>query len=181
MRSKYALCVVLLWAMAMIGCAYERKTATSSAEPPWVLTTPSSTATRIVYVGEGLGDNILDTREARNRAMQDVRTQIAESLESVVVEQAIEIVEQKGAAHLGQDKDRATYSRQVEQKVDQALSGVQQDAFYWEKWKIKDGFFSGSYAKYKYFVLASMPRELYDKLMTELSHQIADSIEARGR
>jgi hypothetical protein len=181
MRTKGLICALLLLAVATVGCAYERKVATSSAEPPWVLVKPANTDERVMYVGEGLGDNILDTREARSRAMQNVRTQIAESLETIVVEQAVEIVEQKGAAHLGQDKERATYSRQVEQKVDQALAGVEQQGFYWEKWKIKEGFFSGSYSQYKYFVLAGMPRELYDKLLTELSHQIADSIEARGR
>jgi len=181
MKRKVACCASLLLAVALVGCAYERKVATSTAEPPWVTVTPKNTDTRLFFVGEGLGDNILDTREARNRAMQDVRNQIAESLESIVVQQAVEIVEQKGAAQLGQDKVRGTYSRQVEQTVEQALSGVQQEGFYWERWKIKKGLFSPSYSKYKYYVLASMPRELYDKLMTELAHQIADSIEARAR
>ena len=181
MGSKGLLCVLLVLAVAAGGCAYEKMIAVSSDTPPWVLQRPASTDEGIPYVGQGLGDNIVDTREARSRAMQDVRNQIAESLRMRVVDQAIEIVEQKDVAHLARDQERALHSGQVEQHVNEAMSGVQQDAFYWEKWMIKDGFFSPAYSRYKYYILAGMPKELQDKLMTELSHKIADDIEARGQ
>jgi hypothetical protein len=170
-----------LLALLTVGCAYEKKLAVSSAAPPWVIQTPPDTEESLVFVGSGIADNILDQRTARDRAMEDVRAQIAASLETMVVSEAIDIVEERGAAHMGQDKEKATYSRQVEQKVAQAMSGVRQEGFYWEKWKIKRGLFSGAYSKYLYYVKASIPRDTYQKLATELTHQIAADIQTRAQ
>ncbi len=180
MRARVALYGLLALVLGLSGCAYEKRIATSTPMPPWAMQTPSDTEDRVVFVGTALGDNILDESNARARAMEDVREQIARSLETSVVTEATRIVEEKGAAHLGKDYDRASYSRMIEQKAQQALAGVRQDAFYWEKWKIKTGAFSGAYTKYKYYVRASMPRELYQKIMTELTHEIADQMQSEA-
>lgn len=180
MRRARTLCMLLALAAAMVGCAGERKLAVSRRTPQWVRHTPPDTEEALIFVGTAIGDNILDERAARNRAMEDVRTQIADSIETRVLSQAREIVEQEGAAHRGKDVDSGTYSRMVEQKVGEIIPGVRQEDFYWEKWKIDPGILRREYRKYKYYVKAAIPRELYSKLQTELTHQIADEMQGGG-
>ena len=178
MKSRMALCIVLISVAGMAGCAYETKMTSSQPGPPvWVVQVPEDTEQSKVFVGMALADNILDERTARNRAMEDVRDQIASSLKTVVVSEAIDIVKEKGAQHLGEDADEASYYAEVKSKVSQAMSGVRQDAYYWEKWKEKAGFFSPSYTRYKYYVRAQMPRALYEELQKGLAESIAADIE----
>ena len=178
MKSKMALCIALLSVAGMAGCAYERQITTSQPGPPvWVVQVPEDTEESKVFVGMALADNILDERTARNRAMDDVRDQIASSLETVVVSEAIDIVKQRGAQHLGEDVDGGSYYAEVKSRVSQAMSGVRQDAYYWEKWKLKTGFFKPSFVRYKYYVRANMPRELYERLQKGLAESIAADIE----
>jgi len=178
MKGKMALCTVLMSVVGMAGCAYETRITSSEPGPPvWVVRVPEDTAASKVFVGMGPADNILDEQNARNRAMEDVRDQIASSLKTEVVSEAIDIVKQKGAQHVGENVDEASYYAEVRSKVSQAMSGVRQDAYYWEKWKVKSGFFKASFIRYKYYVRANMPKELYEKLQTELAESIAAEIE----
>jgi hypothetical protein len=181
MRSRELLCGLLLWALAAGGCAYQRAIIVSSAEPDWVLQKPADTTQKLFYVGEGHGANIVDTARARGNALADVCRQIADSLGPVAVQQAIATADQKGIAHQRPDQELVVYAQQIRRHVDQAASALQQEAFYWEKWASKAGIFDAPTYDYRYYILASMPIELSDKLTTELAHQIADDIESRGR
>ena len=181
MRCKRLLCVLLLSTLAAAGCAYEKKVAVSCVEPDWMTQPPVNTIDRLVFVGQGLGDNIVDTRRASERAMQDVRNQIAKSLESRAVALAIEIVGDKGIAHESMDKERATHSALIGQQVDAAMPGVQQDAIYWEKWMVKPGLMRASYSKYVYYVKASIAKDQFEKLVTDVANQIAGEIAARAQ
>jgi hypothetical protein len=181
MGTRGFLCVLLLWALAASGCAYQRAIVTSSDMPDWMVQKPADTPDRFFYVGEGRGTNIVDTRQARASAMQDVRDQIVASLAPVAVEQAIAIADQAGAPHDTPDAERARCAREIQDHIEQALPAVQQDASYWEKWASKSDLLSAPTYEYRYFVLASMSKEMRDKLTTELVHQIADAIEARAK
>ena len=182
MRSRIALCIVVTSIVGMAGCAYEKTITSSQPGPPvWLVQVPDDTEESKVFVGMALADNILDERTARNRAMEDVRDQIASSLKTVVVSEAIDIVKQKGAQHLGKDVDTASYYAEVTSKVSQAMSGVRQDAYYWEKWKLKRGFFRPSYVRYKYYVRTRMPKALYERLQKGLAEGIAADIERGAR
>jgi hypothetical protein len=64
--------------------------------------------------------------------------------------------------------------------VDQAISGVRLEATYWEKWKMRNGFFRSSYMRYKYYVLGSMPRQDYERLRKALVETIARKLEKGG-
>lgn len=174
MKGLKAVPAVAVLALVVTGCASEKLVAKKSPAPPWVKAVPADTEEELIFVGTGLGDNILDERNARARAMEHVRTQIANSLDQTVIREATEIVEEEGAAHRGADEDDATYSRMIEQRVKQAMSGVRLEDFYWEKWQVDPGLFSRSFSKYKYYVKASIPREQYARLRTEITHAIAD-------
>ena len=177
MRGRWALCLVMLLVIGLSGCTYELKKDASQPGPPvWVVQVPADTVESKVFVGMGLADNILDERTGRNRAMEDVRLQIAASLKTEVIQDAIDIVKTRGAKHLNQDVADASYYSQVETKVAQAMSGVRQEAYYWEKWKVKRSFFRPGYVRYKYFVKASVPKAQYDALQKELAKIIADSL-----
>jgi hypothetical protein len=78
---------------------------------------------------------------------------------------------------VGDNVDESSDYAEVRSKVSQAMSGVRQDAYYWEKWKVKSGFLKPSFVRYKYYVRANMPKELYGKLQTELAESIAAEIE----
>jgi len=182
MKGRVCLCVLVLAAAAISGCAYEQKLESSLPGPPaWVVQTPPNSADRVVFVGIGIADNVLDERTARQRAMDDVRAQIAESLKSTVVKEALDVVKQKGPAHLGKDQTEASYYAEVQNRVSLAMSGVRQDAFYWEKWKIKRGIFHPAYTKYKYYVEASMSKEDYEALRQGIVRALVAEIQSGAR
>ena len=167
-------CLLMLCVVAAAGCAYEKLESTSQPGPPdWVMMTPADTADSKVFVGIGLAENILDARTGRNRAMEDVELQIARSLKTSVVKDAIDIVKKKGAEHTGDDVADASYYSQVQTAVKQALSGVRPEAYYWGKFKVKEGFFSASFTRYQYYVKASVPRADYERLQRILTDAIA--------
>jgi hypothetical protein len=157
------------------GCAYEKRVARSQPGPPnWVHQVPEDTEGKKVFVGMALADNILDERTARRKAMDDVREQIALSLMTDVKSESMEIVEQEGAQHLGEDEDEGAYHAELQNKARQALAGVRQDAYYWEKWRVKRGLFSGSFVRYKYYIRATMPREHYEEIYRSLAQDILE-------
>lgn len=177
MKERSVLCLLVLCAVGLAGCASEQKITSSQPGPPvWVVQVPGDTADHKVFVGMGLADNILDERTGRNRAMEDVSYQIAASLKTEVVKEAIDIVKTRGAKHLNQDVADASYYSQIETTVKQALSGVKQEAYYWEKWKVKRSFFRRAFTRYKYYVKASMSKADYQRLQTKLVKLIADSL-----
>ncbi|MCD6416547.1 MAG: hypothetical protein J7M08_07615 [Planctomycetes bacterium] len=177
MKRNLVMSLLALLAVGVAGCAYEQRIQTSQpGPPPWVAQMPEDSAQSKVFVGIALADNILDERNARQRAMEDVRTQIAQSIETLVVKEATDIVQERGAAHLGQDVDKSAYYAEARIKARQAMSGVELKAFYWEKWKQKTSFFKPGYTKYKYYVLAYMPRDQYEKLQQTVAGQIADEM-----
>jgi len=176
--KRLLVCAAVLCAVGLAGCASEKKIGGSQPGPPdWVIMTPADKADAKVFVGIGLGDNILDERGMRDRAMEDVRHQIAASLKSSVVKNALDIVKKKGAEHLNEDVPDASYYKQVRTTVDQAMAGVRQTASYWEKWKIDPGFWSSSYTKYKQYVKAEMPSKDYDLLRNKLVQIIAADLQ----
>jgi len=182
MKARVTLLVIVACAVGFSGCAYEKRIGASLPGPPvWVTQVPPDTEDAKVFVGMALADNILDEKTARNRAMEDVRAQIAASLKTNVIRDAIDIVERDGAAHLAQDEADAAYHSQVTSRVEQAMSGVRQDAYYWEKWKIKRGFFSPSFTKYKYYVKAYMSKADYERLQRILAAAIATEWERKGK
>jgi hypothetical protein len=87
----------------------------------------------------------------------------------------VDIVEEEGAAHRGQDEDDASYYAELKTRAEQALAGVRQEAYYWEKWKVKRGFFSPSFTRYKYYVRAGMPREDYEQLYRSVVREIREN------
>lgn len=180
MSRRGLACMLLVWAVAASGCAYEKRVSVSSAEPEWMSGAPSS-ADRFIFVGKGLGDNIVDTRQAKDRAMQDVRDKVAKSLTARAVALAIEIVEQKGVAHKSADEERAAYARLVQQQVNQTMTGMPEEASYWEKWMIKADLFTPGFSRFEYYVEITMPKEQYGKLAADLADQIASDIEARAQ
>lgn len=172
-RALFLLVVGGMLATGM-GCSYEKRVDTSLPGPPsWVSQIPEDTEDSKVFVGIALADNILDERNARNRAMEDVRNQIAESLATSVERETLEITEEKGAAHLGQDEDRASYYAEAKSLARQAMSGVEPSAYYWEKWKVKSSFWKPAFTRYKYWVKAEMPLTLHNQLRETLSEQVA--------
>ncbi len=178
MKGRIGVLAVLVCAAALAGCTYEKRLESSHPGPPiWVVQTPEDTQESKVFVGMSLADNILDEKNARNRAMEDVRDQIASSLQTDMVREAIDIVEQRGAPHLGKDVDNAAYTAEVKSRVDQAMPGVKQDAHYWEKWKVKQGFGLFGYTKYKYYVKAVMPKAIYERLLKALAENVAADLE----
>jgi len=182
MRGRIGLMAVLVCAAGLAGCTYEKRVDSSHPGPPaWVVQTPEDTAGSKVFVGMGLADNILDERNARNMAMDDVRSQIAASLQTDVSREALDIVRQKGAQHLGKDVDGAEYYSEVKTTVDQAMAGVRQDDYYWEKWKVKLAIIAPGYVRYKYYVKASMPKALYERLLRGLAENVAADVERGGR
>jgi len=174
MKRAFFLCVVAGMVAAAMGCTYEKRVDTSlPGPPPWVVEMPEDTEDSKVFVGIALADNILDERGARDRALADVRTQIAESLATSVQRETLEIVEEKGASHLGQDENRASYYAEAKSLARQAMSGVEPTGYYWEKWKVKSGFWKPAYTRYKYYVRAEMPLSLYSRMRETLSKQVA--------
>lgn len=174
MRQRLTLLMVAC-ALVVTGCAYEKRVSRSQPGPPtWVQQVPDDTEDKKVFVGMALANNILDERTARKRAMEDVRDQIALSLRTDVESEAVEIVEREGAEHLGKEEADASYYAELQNKAKQALSGVRQEAYYWEKWKIKRGLFSPSYVRYKYYVKASIPRDEYEEVRQLLLRDIKE-------
>ena len=182
MKGRIALCAVICYAVTLAGCATEKMIEAKQPGPPvWVETVPPDTADSKVFVGQALADNILDERAARNRALEDAAHQIAASLRSTVVSDAVDIVKKKGAEHLGQDIPDASYYSTVANKVNQAMSGVRLDAYYWEKWKIRRCCLSGGFTKYKYWVKVHMATADYERLQQALTNAIAAEIEREAQ
>ncbi len=180
MKTRELLCLLPLLALVAGGCAYQKPDVRSSETPDWVLQKPADTPDQIFYVGLGCGESIVDSQGARATAMKDVCRQVARSLTPVVVEQAIAIADQKGLPHGSQDAEGARYEDQVREQVDQAAPGIQQEGFYWERWAYKQGAFNPCTYDYRYYILASMSREMAAKLTTELVHRIANDMEVRA-
>lgn len=154
----------------LAGCAYEKRIAVKEPGPPeWVITTVDPSADVVTFKGMALMDNILDERTARNRALADARRQIAEGLSSDIQSASVEIVTREGAEHKGEDETDQTFRDRLEAKAQAAIDGAREMDYYWEKWKIKEGMFSGSYSKYKYYVRVDVPRALYEKLRSDLA------------
>lgn len=182
MRCRIGLCVVVCYAATLAGCATETMLEAKQPGPPvWVETIPPDTADSKVFVGLALADNILEERLARNRALEDAAHQIAASLKSTVVKDAMDIVKKKGPEHLGQDIPDAYYHSSVANRVSQAMSGIHLDAYYWEKWKIRRSFLAWSFTKYKYWVKVHMPKTDYERLQKALTNVIAAKIEREGQ
>jgi hypothetical protein len=154
----------------LMGCAYEKRVSVKEPGPPeWVITTVDPSAEVMAFKGMALMDNILDERTARNRALADARRQIAESLSSDIQANSVEIVTREGAEHKGEDETDQTFRDRLEAKAQAAVDGAREKDYYWEKWKIKEGLFSGAYSKYKYYVRVDVPRDLYEKLRKDLA------------
>jgi len=177
MRSVKLWGVLALCLLAVAGCTYEKIQERSLPGPPaWVVDTPLDTPTAKVFVGIGLADNILDERVGRERAMEDAAAQIAASLKTTVVKDAMDIVKKKGPEHKGEDVASTSYYRSARTLVSQSLAGAKQVSYYWEKWKISPGFWSSTYTKYKYYVKVEMPKKDYDLLQQRLTEVVAASI-----
>jgi hypothetical protein len=170
--------LVVMCVLLVSGCSYEKRVDRSQPGPPlWVQQMPADTEETKVFVGMALADNILDERSARRRAMADVREQIALSLMTDVQSRSAEIIEEEGAQHLGEDEDDASYYAELQNKAEQALAGVRQEAYYWEKWRVKRGIFSPSFTRYKYYMRASIPREHYQEVYRSVAQDIRENRE----
>ncbi|MCD6416548.1 MAG: tetratricopeptide repeat protein [Planctomycetes bacterium] len=136
----------------------------SGAAPSWSLQPPADTEQELRFVGRAVGDNILDERLMRSRAMEDARAQIASRIATRIWTESADYLKERGAAHLGQDKvQRAEYVRRVHTRVKQQVHGVRLDGNYWEKWRIDPGLFSRAFTRYKYAILAGYPRAEYER------------------
>ncbi len=181
MKTRNVLCLLSLLALAAGGCVYQRPDVVSSPRPAWMNRKPADTAEKFFYVGEGTGESIVNLQGARAAALKDVCRQVADALAPVAVEQAIEIADQKGVAHGSAAQEETHYAQMVRTQVDQAATSLQQEGFYWERWAHKKGTFEARIHDYRYYMLASMPREMETKLTTELAHKIADDMAARAQ
>ncbi len=179
MKTRKVLCLLSLLALVAGGCVYQRPDVVSSARPAWMDRKPADTAEKLFYVGEGRGESIVDLEGARAEALKDVCRQMADVLAPVAVQQAIEIAGQQGVAHGPAAEEAAHYAQTVRDQVDQTATSLQQEGFYWERWAYKKSTFEPCCYDYRYYILASMPRDLETKLTTELAHKIADDMAAR--
>jgi hypothetical protein len=178
MKRIECLCLVSVLLVAAAGCKVEKRVDSKLPGPPsWVVDVPQDTEDEVRFVGIGLAENILDERTARNRAMEDMQQQIASSLKATVIKNAREVVTKSGPEHRGKETPDSAYRAEVTNVVDQAMSGVRIEGNYWEKWKIKRGFFLASFTRYKYYVLGSMPREDYERLQDALTDAVVERIQ----
>jgi len=166
--------------MALSGCASERLFDTSMPTPGWAQQPPEPTDDALLFVGQALGDNILDERGMRERAMEDARQQMAARIASDIRAQTAGYVLEKGYAPAGENEvEQAEYVSQVATKMHQELHGVRQEAAYWEKWRVDPGFFGRSFVRYKYRVLAAYPREQYERKLHKYVRLVEDQRRAR--
>jgi len=175
---RLALCVVAC--MAAASCASEKLLERSGPTPAWALDSPAAEEDRLLFTGQAIGANVLDEANMRSRAMADARLQIAERIATTVAADTRELLVQSGSPTLGQERtEEATYAREVRTAAAERLVGVSQEARYWEKWLMYPGFLRGAYIRYKYYVLASYPREEYERAVARYARLVSDREQAR--
>jgi hypothetical protein len=151
------------------GCAGEKRLETSGAgTPEWINRPTRVTEDTVSFMGIALMRNMLDQRSARNRALSDARRQIAESMSTEVDASSVQIDFSEGAAHMGEDEQDASFRQRLQTQARAAVRGARETEYYWEKWKIDPGLFSRAYTRYKYYVHVEVPRDLYDRLLSDL-------------
>jgi hypothetical protein len=179
MKKALLVCAVAVLALWSAGCSYEKRLGSSMpGPPPWTLQTPEDTEDVKYFVGVHLADNVLDERTGRSRSMENAYEVIAESLRADVRRESLDVVKERGAAHLGEDEDDATYYRELRVDAHREISGAQARQYYWEKWRVREGLFHWPYTRYKYYVLAEVPRAEYEKVRQSLAERIA--VDAAG-
>jgi len=180
-----AACAV--FCLLAVSCASERLVASSGPTPPWVRQTPEPAADRLLVTGQSVGVNVLQEALMRERAMEDARRQVASMIGTTVQARSHELLEKAGYAPGGSDEvRRALYRREIQTAVDQVVRAVREEAFYWEKWRVRPGLLAPAFVRYKYFVLASYPTAEYDRTVGYLARALADreraaSLIDRGR
>lgn len=172
---------LLVVALAVLsGCASERLLDSSMATPAWAQQPPEPTDDALLFVGQAVGDNILDERGMRQRAMEDARQQMASRIASDIRARTAGYVLERGDPAAGQNRvEEAEYVRQVATEVSQELHGVRQQATYWEKWRVDPGLFSRSFVRYKYLILAAYPREEYERKLHKYVRLAEEQLRAR--
>lgn len=191
---RHTLLIALCGVCALLAsCASERLRGQSGARPGWVRSVPGQTeealpapeerpaAQDFVYaVGQALGDNVLDEASMRQRAMADARGQLAARLETRLESAAREVVHRRrsgppGSGEVADDE----YYRELRTSARERLRGVRQQDTYWEKWQVDPGLFRRSFTRYKYYVLASYPREEYERIFRTYTRLTEDREKAR--
>lgn len=161
MRGAVVLCCLMC-----ASCATERIVDRPGARPVWVRSVPDSTEERVLVVGQALGRNVLDEPVMRERAMADAREQLARRLQTRLQSRSEEVVERWSTGVPGSgEKAREEYYREVRTRARERLHGVTLRETYWEKWRVDPGLFRRSFTRYKYYCLASYPREEYQRVM----------------
>jgi hypothetical protein len=160
---------VMLLALLVSGCTYEKMVESKMAGRPTWIDQPTTTRDEVMtFVGMGIARNVLDERTARDQALADAREQIANTLMTDVQSSTLDVVEREGAAHMGEDEADETFRATAQTMASQAIRGARQTENYWEKWKIREGIFSGAFTRIKYWVRVDVPRNLYVRLMEDM-------------
>lgn len=177
--KRFLLCALVLPCILLTSCASERLLEQSGPTPHWVTGPPGEGADALLFAGQAVGQNVLDERSMRDRAMEDARSQIAGLLETKVAAQTKEEIHREGDAALGREVSEAEYTRLVRTSVEQNIRGVSQEGKYWEKWLIAPGLFRRSFTRYKYYVLAAYPRVEYERNLQQFTRLVAEPAQAR--
>ena len=76
-----------------------------------------------------------------------------------------------GPAHKGQESSKAKTLAEVRAKSAEIVRGLTAKQYYYEQWKVREGLLSGSFKRYKYYVLASYPESEYKRLVASFSQK----------
>ena len=94
----------ILLCMLAVSCASERLLEQSGPTPQWAVGVPRPTDTEMRFTGVALGRNVLDEKTMRNRAMEDIRHQVAGLISTEVEAQSTEHLRKRGYAPHGTDR-----------------------------------------------------------------------------
>lgn len=181
---RYLTVTVLL--ATSVGCAHQRIIDSSQPVPPsWKLTPPQPSDEKRFFVGRSLGLNVLDEKQAINKAIDDAAYQIARAI-TADVSGTVEIIdsrktEDKRRSGLTGDKvvhvirsDQSSHD-QVVVNVRGIVIGLVQEDTYWERWSVRDTWLGPKLKRYKYWLLESFPQAELHRLQNEVKKKLKTS------
>ncbi len=167
------------WLLVVLsGCAHHVVLERSQPGPPGWLTTLTPEKGKERFLGRSVVPTVFDERLAINDAIDDAAYQIARSVVANVNGQATIIDSRKTGdvrtsgvlgESIRQNENLAQSShRQAVVDVQAIVSGLSQEAHYWEKWSVREYALGPKSTRYRYWVLVSFPSEELKRLLDDV-------------